>query len=225
MARQAHWRTHPHRALGGGERQGQVAALNMLGEQTRSVTRRSFGARTTAPQFGMSAMHDTGMPWTLRVISRPARQWFAIFRWNNSRRCGNRPRSRSLARGRFSGKHARCGACVGGSLVACASGPTRPCGWPLEQDPRSKRARKSAMMDHAVAKYFRRERTKAAQSYRPSSKTSFEQNIGLESHIRQVVAAARWQHGRGQSAPFASLSVRKSGICRARREIALSCCG
>ena len=43
----------------------------------------------------------------------------------------------------------------------------------------------SALMDHAVAKYFQRERTKAAQSYRPASRTSFEQNIGLESHIRR----------------------------------------
>ena len=45
--------------------------------------------------------------------------------------------------------------------------------------------RESALMDHAVAKYFQRERTKAAQSYRSLSRTSFEQNIGLESHIRR----------------------------------------
>jgi hypothetical protein len=45
--------------------------------------------------------------------------------------------------------------------------------------------RESALMDHAVAKYFKRERTKAAQSYRPLSTTSFEQKIGLESHIRR----------------------------------------
>src|SRR4029450_3510934 len=43
----------------------------------------------------------------------------------------------------------------------------------------------SALMDHAVAKYFQRERTKAAQSYRPASKTSFAQNSGLESHSRR----------------------------------------
>src|SRR5262245_21896923 len=45
--------------------------------------------------------------------------------------------------------------------------------------------RESELMDHAVAKYFQRERTKAAQSYRPLSRTSFEQNIGLEAHIRR----------------------------------------
>ena len=39
--------------------------------------------------------------------------------------------------------------------------------------------RESALMDHAVAKYFKRERTKAAQSYRPLSRISFEQKIGL----------------------------------------------
>jgi hypothetical protein len=43
----------------------------------------------------------------------------------------------------------------------------------------------SALMDHAVAKYFKRERTKAAQSYKPASRTSFEQNIGREPHIRR----------------------------------------
>ena len=43
----------------------------------------------------------------------------------------------------------------------------------------------SALMDHAVAKFFQRERTKAAQSYKPTSRTSFEQNIGREPHIRR----------------------------------------
>src|SRR4249920_2431130 len=52
-------------------------------------------------------------------------------------------------------------------------------------EPEVEADRESAMMDHAVAKYFQRERTKAAQSYRPASRTSFEQNIGLESHIRR----------------------------------------
>ncbi len=85
-------------------------------------------------------------------------------------------------------------------------------------EPEVEADRELAMMDHAVAKYFQRERTKTAQSYRPSSKTSFEQNIGLESHIRQVVAAARRQLAVASPLPSASLSVRKSGICRARRE-------
>jgi len=45
--------------------------------------------------------------------------------------------------------------------------------------------RESALMDHAVAKHFRREREKAAGTYRPTSSVLFEQNIGLEPHIQR----------------------------------------
>lgn len=45
--------------------------------------------------------------------------------------------------------------------------------------------RESQLMDHAVAKYFRRERNKATQSYKPRSTVNFEQNIGLEAHLQR----------------------------------------
>ena len=43
----------------------------------------------------------------------------------------------------------------------------------------------SALMDHAVAKYFMRERENAIRSYQPSSTTYFEQDIGLQEHIQR----------------------------------------
>jgi len=43
----------------------------------------------------------------------------------------------------------------------------------------------SALMDHSVAKYFRRERDKSVRSYQPSSKTYVEQDIGLKAHIQR----------------------------------------
>jgi hypothetical protein len=48
--------------------------------------------------------------------------------------------------------------------------------------------KESALMNHAVAKHFRRERESAAQSYKPTSTVSFERNIGLEAHIRRTMA-------------------------------------
>jgi hypothetical protein len=46
-------------------------------------------------------------------------------------------------------------------------------------------ASKSETMHHAVEKYFRKEQEKAAQSFRPISKVSFEQEIGLKAHIQR----------------------------------------
>jgi hypothetical protein len=43
----------------------------------------------------------------------------------------------------------------------------------------------SAMMRHAVEKYYRREQEKAAQSFRPKSTVFFEQEIGLKEHIQR----------------------------------------
>jgi len=43
----------------------------------------------------------------------------------------------------------------------------------------------SEIMRHAVEKYFRKEQNKAAQSFRPMSKVSFEQEIGLKAHIQR----------------------------------------
>jgi len=44
----------------------------------------------------------------------------------------------------------------------------------------------SDLMQHAVEKYFRREREKAAQSYQPSPATAYiERDIGLNAHIQR----------------------------------------
>ena len=45
--------------------------------------------------------------------------------------------------------------------------------------------RESEIMCHAVERYYRREREKAAQSYRPRSTVFFEQEIGLKDHIQR----------------------------------------
>ena len=46
-------------------------------------------------------------------------------------------------------------------------------------------ARESALMNHAVEKYFLREMANARASYRPTSTVSFEQNIGLKAHLER----------------------------------------
>ncbi len=43
----------------------------------------------------------------------------------------------------------------------------------------------SDVMRHAVEKFFRKEQEKAAQTYQPISKVSFEQEIGLKAHIQR----------------------------------------
>jgi len=43
----------------------------------------------------------------------------------------------------------------------------------------------SDAMQHAVEKFFRTEKAKAAQTYRPPSKTFFEQEIGLKAHLQR----------------------------------------
>jgi hypothetical protein len=43
----------------------------------------------------------------------------------------------------------------------------------------------SDAMRHAVEKFFRKERDKAAQNYQPPSKTFFEQDIGLKAHLQR----------------------------------------
>ncbi|MGH7154758.1 MAG: hypothetical protein ACREF3_12595 [Acetobacteraceae bacterium] len=46
-------------------------------------------------------------------------------------------------------------------------------------------AAESQEMNHAVEKYFRREREKAEASFKPMSSVFFEQAIGLEAHIKR----------------------------------------
>src|SRR5690349_20685287 len=43
----------------------------------------------------------------------------------------------------------------------------------------------SDAMRHAVEKFFRKERDKAAQTYQPPSKTFCEQEIGLNAHLQR----------------------------------------
>lgn len=43
----------------------------------------------------------------------------------------------------------------------------------------------SQEMNHAVEKYFRREREKAVQRYRPASANSIERDIGLAAHVKR----------------------------------------
>jgi hypothetical protein len=43
----------------------------------------------------------------------------------------------------------------------------------------------SDLMQHAVEKYFRKERERAVQSYQPTSTVFIEQEIGLKAHLRR----------------------------------------
>ena len=47
--------------------------------------------------------------------------------------------------------------------------------------------RESELMSHAVEKFFRRERDKAAQSYQPGSAVFIERDIGLNAHIQRAM--------------------------------------
>ena len=58
----------------------------------------------------------------------------------------------------------------------------------------------SALMSHAVAKHFRRERERAVRSYKPTSAAFIEQNIGLEAHVQRAMPlflTLRDSEGRG----------------------------
>lgn len=46
-------------------------------------------------------------------------------------------------------------------------------------------AAESEMMRHAVEKYFRREKEKASQTFKPVSTVFFEQEIGREAHVQR----------------------------------------
>lgn len=45
----------------------------------------------------------------------------------------------------------------------------------------------SELMDHAVAKHFRREQEKATANYQPTSTVYIEQNIGLKAHLQRAM--------------------------------------
>jgi hypothetical protein len=46
-------------------------------------------------------------------------------------------------------------------------------------------ADESRLMSHAVEKYFRREREKAIQSWRPARPNAIERDIGLNAHVQR----------------------------------------
>jgi hypothetical protein len=46
-------------------------------------------------------------------------------------------------------------------------------------------AHESRLMSHAVEKYFRRDREKAVQSWRPGRPKAIERDIGLEAHVQR----------------------------------------
>lgn len=46
-------------------------------------------------------------------------------------------------------------------------------------------AQESALMGHAVEKYFRREKERASQTYTPTSSKFIERDIGLSAHIQR----------------------------------------
>ena len=52
----------------------------------------------------------------------------------------------------------------------------------------SEAATESALMHHAVEKYYLQEKERAAQSYRPTSKIFVEQEIGLKAHLERKMA-------------------------------------
>jgi len=45
--------------------------------------------------------------------------------------------------------------------------------------------RESALMQHAVEKFFRREKEKAERSYQPTSPNYIERDIGLKAHVQR----------------------------------------
>lgn len=67
----------------------------------------------------------------------------------------------------------------------------------------------SDAMRHAVEKFFRKERDKAAQSYQPPSKTFIEQEIGLNAHLqREMPLFLTLRDGEGNALVTAMLPPR-----------------
>jgi hypothetical protein len=67
-------------------------------------------------------------------------------------------------------------------------------------------AAESEAMRHAVEKYFRQEKEKAARTYRPLSSVRFEQEIGLKSHIlREMPMFLTLRDGEGEALVTAML--------------------
>jgi hypothetical protein len=48
-------------------------------------------------------------------------------------------------------------------------------------------SKESESMEHAVERYFRREWDKAVQTYKPTSQTFIERDIGLKAHVQRTM--------------------------------------
>src|SRR5881227_1080736 len=75
------------------------------------------------------------------------------------------------------------GSHVGGSMRYVCDASEGKTWFRIETD--AEAVAESETMRHAVEKYFRKEQDKATQSFRPISKVSFEQEIGLKAHIQR----------------------------------------
>src|SRR6266699_1799140 len=77
----------------------------------------------------------------------------------------------------------RAGSHVGGNMRYVCDASEGKTWFRIENEPEA--VAESETMRHAVEKYFRKEHDKAAQSFRPVSKVSFEQEIGLKAHVQR----------------------------------------
>ena len=74
----------------------------------------------------------------------------------------------------------------------------------------------SAELRHAVEKHYRRERERAAESFKPLTNVYFEQDIGKESHIKKsmpVFLSLRDQDGVGLVTAMLPPSGKSVGAC------------
>jgi hypothetical protein len=75
----------------------------------------------------------------------------------------------------------------------------------------------SKLMDHAVDRYFRQMREEAAATYRPVSRVSFEQHIGLADHVRRTMPmflTLRDASGEGLATAMLPPGAREGGSVR-----------
>lgn len=74
----------------------------------------------------------------------------------------------------------------------------------------------SAELRHAVEKHYRRERERAAESFKPLTNVYFEQDIGKESHIKKampVFLTLRDQDGTGLVTAMLPPGGKSTGAC------------
>lgn len=77
-------------------------------------------------------------------------------------------------------------------------------------------AAESEEMRHAVEKHYRRERERAAESFKPLTSVYIEQDIGKEAHIRRAMPlflTLRNQDGKGLATAMLPPGGRSGGAC------------